>query len=186
MGAIWSSGKYLIVKIQNRCQRISNILLPGWRACKNWFFMLTTFLAPGIFSIYDIRKKIKKWPEPNIFLYPKINYAMSVNHAKEFLKYVLYFQNWNTGGHLKLWQKSVEIQNILEKFLCMVDAHDITDFWIFGSGDFLIFFQISWIEKMPRAKKVVNIKNQFLHARQLREGIFDICSNWCCIFTISC
>ena len=46
---------------------------------------------------------------------------------------------------------------------------------IFGSGHFLTFFQISWIEKMPGAKKVVNIKNQFLHARQLREGIFDIC-----------
>ena len=37
---------------------------------------------------------------------------------------------------------------------------------------------------MPRAKKVVNIKNQFLHARQLREGIFNICSNSCCIFAI--
>ena len=37
---------------------------------------------------------------------------------------------------------------------------------------------------MPRAKKVVNIKNAFLHTRQLREGIFDICSNRCCIFTI--
>ena len=57
---------------------------------------------------------------------------------------------------------------------------------IFGSGHFLIFFQISWIEKKPRAKKVVNIKNQFLHARQPREGIFDICSHQCCIFTISC
>ena len=44
----------------------------------------------------------------------------------------------------------------------MVDGHEVTDFWkqnIFGSGHFLIFFQISWIEKMPRAKKVVNIKN---------------------------
>ena len=57
---------------------------------------------------------------------------------------------------------------------------------IFGSGHFLILSQISWIEKKPRAKKVVNIKNQFLHARQPREGIFDICSHQCCIFTISC
>ena len=45
---------------------------------------------------------------------------------------------------------------------------------IFGSGHFLIFFQISWIKKMPRAKKVVYLKNQFFHARQPREGIFDI------------
>ena len=37
---------------------------------------------------------------------------------------------------------------------------------------------------MPRAKKVANIKNEFLHARQPRKGIIDICSNGCCIFTI--
>ena len=32
---------------------------------------------------------------------------------------------------------------------------------------------------MPGAKKVVNIKNQFLHARQPCEGIFDICLHQC-------
>ena len=37
---------------------------------------------------------------------------------------------------------------------------------------------------MPRAKKVVNEKNVFLHARQLREEIFDVCLNGYCIFTI--
>ena len=31
---------------------------------------------------------------------------------------------------------------------------------------------------MPGAKKIVNIKNQFLHARQPHEEIFDICSDW--------
>ena len=56
----------------------------------------------------------------------------------------------------------------------------------FGSGLFLTFFLIWWIEKMPQAKKVVNIKNQFLHARQPRERIFDIRSHRCCIFTITC
>ena len=54
----------------------------------------------------------------------------------------------------------------------------------FGSGLFLTFFWIWWIEKMPRAKKVVNEKNAFLHARQLRDEIFDVCSNGYCIFTI--
>ena len=101
-----------------------------------------------------------------------------------------YFQNWNTGGHLKLWQKSVKIQNILEKFLCMVDGHDITDFWIqkiFVSDHFWSFFKcISSIEKIPGAKKVVNIKNQFLHDRQPREGIFDIHSHRGRIFAITC
>ena len=37
---------------------------------------------------------------------------------------------------------------------------------------------------MPQAKKVVNEKYWFLHARQLREGIFDVSSNSYCIFTI--
>ena len=94
----------------------------------------------------------------------------------------IYFQNWNTGGHFKLLQKSVKIQYIFQKFVCTVDGHDRNDFWIqkkFGSGHFFIFFQISWIEKMPRAKKVINIKNQFFHARQPREEIFDICSHRC-------
>ena len=53
-------------------------------------------------------------------------------------------------------------------------------FWkkkFFGSGLFLIFFHQWWIKKMTRAKKVVNIKNQFFHARQPREGIFDVWSH---------
>ena len=56
----------------------------------------------------------------------------------------------------------------------------------FCSGPFLIFLQIWWIEKMPQGKKIVNIKNQFLHARQPREGISDIRPHWCRIFTITC
>ena len=46
---------------------------------------------------------------------------------------------------------------------------------IFGSGHFLIFFHILWIKKMAGAKKVVNMKNHFFHARQPRERIFDVC-----------
>ena len=56
--------------------------------------MLTTFLAPGIFRSMRFEKKIKKWPEPKNFLHPKISYVMSVNQAKEFLKYVLYFHTF--------------------------------------------------------------------------------------------
>ena len=37
---------------------------------------------------------------------------------------------------------------------------------------------------MLGAKKVVNMKNQFLHARQPCEGIFYICSHCCCIFAL--
>ena len=56
--------------------------------------MLTTFLAWGIFSIHQIKKKVKKRPEPKKFLYPKISSVRPISHAKEFLKYVLYFQTF--------------------------------------------------------------------------------------------
>ena len=80
-----------VVRIRHQCERISNIPSCDWRAYKNWFFMLTTFFAPAFFSIDEIWRKIEKWPEPKFFFYPKISYVMSVNHAKEFLKHVLYF-----------------------------------------------------------------------------------------------
>ena len=72
----WNTGSHLklwqeSVKIQHRCEQISNIPSHGWRSCKNWFFMLTTFLALGIFSIHDIWKEIKKWPGPIIFFVSK-------------------------------------------------------------------------------------------------------------------
>ena len=98
-------------------------------------------------------------------------------------------QNWSNGSHLKLLQKSLKIQYIFQKFLCTADGPDRTDFWIqkiFLFRPFLIIFQIWWIKKMPRAKKNVNIKKQFLHVRQPREGIFDICWHWCSIYTITC
>ena len=55
--------------------------------------------------------------------------------------------------HIVLVPTHLKIQYIFQKFLCMVDGHDI-----FGSGYFLIFFPISWMEKMAKAKKIVNIK----------------------------
>ena len=95
----WSNGSHWklwqdMVKIQHWCEQILNVPSRGWQACKNWFFMLTTFLARGFFSIHDIWKKIKEWLEPNIFLDPKISSVIPVNHAKEFLKYVLYFHTF--------------------------------------------------------------------------------------------
>ena len=85
--------------------------------------------------------------------------------AKKVLKYNIYLKNsfaWLTDmTQMIFWYKN-----------------------FFGSGLFLTFFWIWWIKKVPRAKKVVNEKNWFLHARQLREGIFDVSSNSYCIFTI--
>ena len=48
---------------------------------------------------------------------------------------------------------------------------------------FWYFFKISWIEKMTGAQKVVKVKNQFFHACQPREGIFEIRSYRGLIFT---
>ena len=53
---------------------------------------------------------------------------------------------------------------------------------IFGTYEFLApvlfwpIFSDILDQKMARSKKVVIIKNQFFHARQPREGIFEICS----------
>ena len=94
-----------------------------------------------------------------------------------------------SASYLRLWKKSVKIQYIFQNFFAWLTGTTELIFGckkIFGSNHFLIFFQISWIEKMAGAKKVVNIKNQFFHARQPREGIFDIHSHWCCIFTLFC
>ena len=62
--------------------------------------MLTTFFARGIFSIHQIKKKVKKRPEAKKFLYPKISYVMSVNQAKEFLKSILYFNTFLPERHM--------------------------------------------------------------------------------------
>ena len=51
---------------------------------------------------------------------------------------------------------------------------------------FWSFYKYDGSKKCPKVKKIINIKNQFLHARQPREGIFVVRSHWCCIFTIVC
>ena len=52
----------------------------------------------------------------------------------------------------------------------------------FGSGYFLTCFSDLMDQKRAGAKKVVIIKNQFFHARQLRKGIFEIHSHRCSDF----
>ena len=62
----------------------------------------------------------------------------------------------------------------------MVDGHDITDFWMqknFWFRPFFDLFSNIMDQKMPQAKKVVYLKNQFFHARQPRKGIFNIRSH---------
>ena len=69
--------------------------------------------------------------------------------------------------------------NWFQKFLCVVDRHEKTDFLLyqfFGSGHFLIHRIWTKGQTSARAKKLVIIKNQFFHARQPRKGIFEIYS----------
>ena len=88
-------------------------------------------------------------------------------------------QNWITGSHLKLLLKSLKIQYIFQKFLCMADGPQKTDFWIpkiFLFQPFFDLFSHMMDQKMAGAKKVVNTKNHFFHAGHPRQGIFDVCS----------
>ena len=49
-----------VVKIRSQYEKISKIPSHDWRAWKNWFFTLMTFLASVIFSIHEILKKDQK------------------------------------------------------------------------------------------------------------------------------
>ena len=57
---------------------------------------------------------------------------------------------------MTLWQKSIKIQYRLQKFLCLVDRHDITDFWIqnfFWLGPFFDpFFNLMDRKNAPSQK----------------------------------
>ena len=65
--------------------------------------------------------------------------------------------------------------NGFQKFLCMVDGHEKTDFNnFFGCGHFLIHQTLTKGQKSAGSKKFVKIKNQFFHARQPCKGIFEI------------
>ena len=85
LAAVRRSGEE-VIKIQIWCDLFCKIPLRGWWAGKNWFFLLTTFLVPAIFWPFFPIWWIKKWPEPKKLLKEKINFIMSVNHAKEFYK----------------------------------------------------------------------------------------------------
>ena len=62
--------------------------------------MLTTSLTRGIFSIHQIQKKGQKKARAKKILYPKISYVMSVDHAKEFLKSLLYVETFLPERHI--------------------------------------------------------------------------------------
>ena len=68
--------------------------------------------------------------------------------------------------------------NGFQKFLRMVDKHEKSDFFtltiFLAPAIFSIHEILKKDQKMTGAKKVVITKNQFFHACQPREGIFEI------------
>ena len=57
-------------------------------------FYVNIFFGSGHFFDPSYLKNDQKMPEQNFFLYPKISSVMPISRAKEFLKYVLYFQTF--------------------------------------------------------------------------------------------
>ena len=79
--------------------------------------------------------------------------------------------------------------NKIQKFLCEVDRHEKIDFWIqkiLWLRPYFDTFLSIMDQKMAQAKEVINLKNQFLHARQPHEEIFEIGSLKSCIFSVFC
>ena len=92
-----------MVKIQERCQQTSNIPTRGWRAWKNWFFMSATFLAWGIFSIHQIKKKVKKKARAKKIFVSKNQFCQAHQPCKGIFEIFIVFSNFSArasnGSH---------------------------------------------------------------------------------------
>ena len=137
----WSNGSHLklwqvIVKIRHRCERISNILSRGWRACKNWFFMLTTFLAWGIFSIHQIKKRSKKGPSQKNFCIQKSVLsgpsAMQRNFWNIYCIFKLFCKSFKWLPLLQFWEL-VSKNEILRTISCIYFMKIRVDSWFSGT-----------------------------------------------------
>ena len=156
----WSNGSHLklwqvIVKIRHRCEQISNILSRGWRACKNWFFMLTTFLAWGIFSIHQIKKKGQKKARAKKIFVSKNQFcqahqpckgifeifivfsnfsarASNVSHYSNFENWCLKMKSWGLYHAYILW-KSGLLLDFQEPNLYYYVRTNLFDFWNDGN-----------------------------------------------------
>ena len=76
--------------------------------------------------------------------------------------------------------------NGFQKFLCVVNRHEETDFFVFLAPVIFCHFLDVMDQKNGRSKKVIEVKNQFFHAHQPHEEIFEICSYRGLIFTPVC
>ena len=104
---------------------------------------------------------------------------------KFFMMMLKYFYHHAKTTFSSLDQKGF-CMNEFQKFLRVLDRHEKTDFLlqqIFLLGSF--FGHFLWFDgskKMAGAKKLIKVKNQFFHACQPREEIFEIRSYWGLIF----
>ena len=76
----------------------------------------------------------------------------------------------------------------IQKFLCVDDGHEKTEFLLQQLFWLRPFFDPSNFKKgqtLDRSKKFVRIKNQFFHARQPRLEIYEIHSLLGCFFMTS-
>ena len=73
--------------------------------------------------------------------------------------------------------------NGFQKFLCVVNEHEETNFSVFRIF-FIIFLDVIDQKKWPKQKKL-KVKNQFFHARQPCKGIFEIYSLLGCFLVTS-
>ena len=102
------------MKIRAHYEHISKIPSCGWRAWKNWFLIIATFLDRAIFQSIRSEKMGQKRTGAKMSKVSKITLFMLVDLTNEFLKYVLYLQTFLPGllPHCNLIYKASD-KNIL-------------------------------------------------------------------------
>ena len=88
---------HTIMKIRAHYEHISKIPSRGWRAWKNWFLIIATFLDRAIFQSIRSEKMGQKRTGAKMSKVSKITLFMLVDLTNEFLKYVLYLQTFLPG-----------------------------------------------------------------------------------------
>ena len=85
------------MKIRAHYEHISKIPSRGWRAWKNWFLIIATFLDRAIFQSIRSEKMGQKRTGAKMSKVSKITLFMLVYLTNKFLKYVLYLQTFLPG-----------------------------------------------------------------------------------------
>ena len=115
----WITGSCLklwweMAKTQWMCDQISNILSHGWRAWKNWFFRLTTFLARVIFWSIIFEKRSKMGSNKNFFGVQKSVLsgpsAMQRNFWNMYCIFKLFCRSFKQLQSIQFWELVSKIE----------------------------------------------------------------------------